>query len=122
MTRRSSEKASFWRLVLEEHGRSGLSVRDFCLREGLSVASFYGWKRSLRTREAEASSADPGELIPVKVVDSTSRLPATASAMATPLELVTPSGYTLRFPATLAPCQLDALLGVIAQSRRAAGC
>ena len=115
MSRRSFEKESFWRLVLEEHGRSGLSVREFCSREGLSVASFYGWKRTLRSRDANAA---PVELVPVEVVDSI----GSSTESAPPLEVTTPSGYTLRFPATLAPRQLDALLGAIAQSRRAAGC
>ena len=30
--------------------RSGLSVRDFCRREGLNAWTFYGWRSQLRCR------------------------------------------------------------------------
>ena len=43
------EKEQFWRLVLEEHQKSGLSVREFCRVESISEPSFYSWRRTLGT-------------------------------------------------------------------------
>jgi hypothetical protein len=44
---RESEKVAFWSLAIAEQAQSGLSVRAFCEREGLSPASFYLWRRNL---------------------------------------------------------------------------
>src|SRR5262245_2063748 len=72
---------------------SGLRPAEFCAQEGVSLPSFYSWKRRL---DAEARSADeqgtdhppPGpRLLPVRL----------ASAPA-PVELVLPGGTVLRIP------------------------
>lgn len=117
-SKRSAEQESFWRLVLEEHQGSGLSVRVFCKREGISEPSFYAWRRAIQQRDGEAAVAGEGEqpaLIPVDVVevvgDSLSR---GDSAPRFALEVVTPRGFTLRFPAEIEPRQLGALLAAIA--------
>jgi Transposase len=46
---RSSDpaKAAQWRRRLERFGSSGVSVARFCRREGVSVASFYQWRKKL---------------------------------------------------------------------------
>ncbi len=62
---RSAEIESFWRLVLEEHAKSGLNAREFCHREALSEPSFYSWRRKIRQRDNEM---DACKLVPVKVV------------------------------------------------------
>ena len=46
-----SSKASVWQERLRRYGRSGLTVAEFCRRDGVSIASFYEWRRRL----AEAS-------------------------------------------------------------------
>lgn len=105
---RSAEKESFWRLALEEFRASGLSVRAFCAREGLAEASFYAWRRTLPTRDADKSRPHklPPELIPVEVIEST--------GIDTVLELTTPGGYTLRFPPHVESERLAAVLAAIA--------
>ena len=40
--------AVLWRKRVERQRSSGLSVLEYCRREGISTASFYGWKRRLR--------------------------------------------------------------------------
>ncbi|QDU89340.1 hypothetical protein Pla175_27290 [Pirellulimonas nuda] len=41
------ERAELWRERLTRHSRSEQSTADFCLAEGVSVASFYAWRRKL---------------------------------------------------------------------------
>ena len=122
-SKRSAEKESFWRLVLEEFRASRLSVREFCRREGLSEPSFFAWRRTLRERDSAKSAArrDQAKLIPVDVVEQVDSAPDSLPAAA-PLEVITPSGLTLRFPPDIRPQQLDAVLGVIAQHPGAASC
>jgi len=123
-SRRSGERESFWRLALDEQRKSGLSVREFCLQKGVSTASYYAWKRKLDGRSSEESDGGAGaaKLIPVEIVSSIAKSPDDAAADAEQLELVTPSVYTLRFPPTLAPQQLGAVLAAVAQSSGASPC
>ena len=37
----------FWQMVIELWRASGLSVREFCEREGVSAASLYGWRKRI---------------------------------------------------------------------------
>jgi transposase-like protein len=46
-----SDKAAVWGERLRRYERAGLTVAEFCQREGVSVPSFYQWRRRL----AEAS-------------------------------------------------------------------
>jgi transposase len=70
---------------------SGLSPAQFCTQEGVSLPSFYAWKRRLATEALDPAAPPDGDagprLLPV-------RLPAPAAA----LELVLPGGAVLRIP------------------------
>lgn len=124
-SKRSTEKESFWRLVLEEHQRSGLPVRAFCEREGLSEPSFYSWRREIHQRDGKLPGSERCEqqtLIPVDIVEVVAEsLPGGESAPRSALEVVTPSGFTLRFPAQIEPQQLRALLAAIADCQSGGG-
>jgi transposase len=90
-----------WQQRLEHFRRSGLTVADFCDREGLSVASFYAWKRRL--------AADPGpepvpRFVPVRIVTP----PASA-----PVELILPSGLVLRLTPGVDLAWLRQLFGLL---------
>ena len=78
-----------WVERLDRFARSGLSAAQFCVTEGVSLPSFYSWRRRLdgETRSADtASTADTQpRLLPVRL----------ASAHAVP-ELVLPGGAVLR--------------------------
>ena len=39
---------SAWREIVARHEQSGLTVAEFCEREGLKSASLYGWRVRLR--------------------------------------------------------------------------
>jgi transposase-like protein len=46
--------AALWQKRVERQLRSGLSVQEYCRREGVSTASFYAWKRRLPVSHARA--------------------------------------------------------------------
>ena len=50
---RSAAKEAAWRERLQTQAGSGLSVRAFCRREGLSEPSFYSWRRELDKRDRQ---------------------------------------------------------------------
>ncbi len=50
---RDERKEQHWRQRIRDWQRSGLSIRDFCGRRGLSQPSFYAWRRELQRRDSE---------------------------------------------------------------------
>jgi len=44
---RDGTKAEQWQKRITEALRSGLSIREFCRRQGVPEAQFYGWRRKL---------------------------------------------------------------------------
>jgi transposase len=79
-----------WAERLARFATAGLTTAQFCAAEGVSVASFYLWKRRLTTPTPStlpepSGGADEPRLLPI-------RLPDQAPAV----ELVLPGGPTLR--------------------------
>ncbi len=48
---RDAAKEQYWRGMIQQFEASGLGVRGFCDREGLSERRFYWWRRTLRQRD-----------------------------------------------------------------------
>lgn len=46
--------ASLWRDRVKRQRRSGLSIVEYCRREGFSACSFHAWKRRLRASPSTA--------------------------------------------------------------------
>jgi hypothetical protein len=67
MLRRHAEKVEFWRWVLVEFERSGVSVREFCRQEGILEPSFYSWRKKIAQLDAGSQESFP-KLMPVRVV------------------------------------------------------
>jgi transposase len=36
-----------WRELISQHGQSGLSVKEFCHKQGICEQSFYSWRKRL---------------------------------------------------------------------------
>ena len=51
--RRDEEKERYWREKIRAGTRSGLSIREFCRREGLKEGLFHSWRRELWRRDQE---------------------------------------------------------------------
>jgi transposase len=95
-----------WRQRLQRFECSGLSAVAFCTKEGVSVPSFYAWRRRLRPHTADRVAhdarpiADVARLVPIRLLSA-------ASAV----ELVLPGGAVLR----LTPgCDLDFVRSLVA--------
>ena len=57
--RRDVEKERYWRRVIGEAARSGISIRRFCQQRKLRKSQFYWWQRRLKDRQ-EAKALGSG--------------------------------------------------------------
>jgi hypothetical protein len=100
--RRSREAVrQAWVERLARFAAAGLSPAPFCAAEGVSVASFYVWKRRLTAPAGHDTTPAP-RLLPVRLTSA-----------AAPVELVLPSGLVLRVPPEADPATLAALLRLL---------
>src|SRR5689334_21767814 len=85
----------FWRRYIRQHQRSGLTIRAFCLREGLKDGAFRWWRQALARRDRESSPVPPGDrdggptelapaFLPVRLVD----LEAASPRPSPPIEIL----------------------------------
>ena len=77
MSRRADgRKVSEWRARFERFAKAETSVSRFCRGEGVSVPSFYQWRKKLAARETTASddsaSFGSGSFAAVRLVGSAS--------------------------------------------------
>lgn len=99
---RDQVKERQWRRWIVEWRASGLSVRAFCDRRGLTTPSFYAWRRVLERRAAEKVA-----FVPVQVVADAVQAPASA------LEVVLADGRTVRVAPGFDAATLRQLLAVL---------
>ena len=108
-----------WRERLARRRASGLSVREFCVRNGLSEPTFHYWKRELQARD-EATAAAPRTAAgrpPAKLPRPTF-VPLTVLPAATVLvEVRCPSGHVVCLPS----CEVSALASLFAALNLPAG-
>ncbi len=84
-----------WQERLESHKASGLSVEEFCLREGVSRSTFYRWvdrlkdgiPEPLKLEETAREQAESGQAAFVPI-----------SLKASPVEIELPNGGIVRLP------------------------
>ena len=121
----SSDRTKFvvWRERLERFPRSGLTVVGFCVREGVSAASFYHWRKKLRPAGRQRRVTDGHPLDPpgpsgggspfrrVAVVPAVSGMVGPVPAVCIQL----PGGTRMEVSAA----DLDSLRAVVAEVMRA---
>ena len=118
--RRDPARERFWRRTIRDQQRSGLSVRDYCKREGLKDGAFRWWRQALARRDREPSAAtsvdrdgEPTEatpaFLPVRLVD----LEVVSPRPTPPIEVVLPTGPTVRVPPGFDPRTLGQVLAVL---------
>ncbi len=116
---RDAAKERYWRGVIRRFEASGLGVRRFCKREGLSEHRFHWWRRTLRRRDqgparrarktranvpvrSRGQGGDP-PFLPVGIPFS----------VGGPIEVVHPRGHVIRVPAIFDPTALGRVLAAI---------
>ena len=109
-TIRSSSKEQFWRRMIRLWRSGGLTVRAFCGGQGLSEASFYGWRRTLAERDASAVA-----FVPVTVAAEPRASSTAVSAGA--VELILNDGRRLRVGPGFDGATLQRLLGLLEEGR-----
>jgi len=127
---RSSDptKPAVWRERLERFSSCGLGVAPFCAREGVSVASFYHWRKKLGHKGGRMTDGHPrgrtgsargrGVFQPVAVVPAARGLVPVASGLvpaARAVSIQMPCGTRIEVDAG----DLDALRTVVAEVARA---
>lgn len=89
---RSAEKEAFWRSHIKRQSSSGESIRGYCLRRGLSEASFHFWRREIANRDCEARPSKQVEsagLVAVEILGE-------SSVQRRMLEIECPGGAVIR--------------------------
>jgi len=114
--RRDPAREKFWRRTIRDQHLSGLSVRDFCHRQGLKDWTFRWWRQELARRDQVPSMAPargPTEaapiFLPVQVVD----LQAVSPPPTPPIEIVLPTGLIVRASSGFDPRTLGHVLAVL---------
>jgi hypothetical protein len=71
-------KERYWRGLLRQSRQSGLTARDFCAEHGISVPSFYFWRREIDRRDRQR------KLETNKAAEHTSSTTLSSADLATP--------------------------------------
>jgi hypothetical protein len=56
-----------WREHLRRQQASGQGVREFCQDAGVSVPSFYWWRREVRVRDARRGGSRRPQFVPMRI-------------------------------------------------------
>lgn len=91
---RTATLESHYAALLASHATSGLSLRSFAARHGLSAWTLYGWRRRLAIKQAQPVPEREPQLVAVDVVDADRG----GARPAFEYEIALPSGATLRLP------------------------
>ena len=83
-------REQFWREQLRGQQASGQGVREFCRGAGLSVPSFYWWRREVRIRDARRRGTNRPQFVPVQMTPK----PPTGAAVG--VEVVLAGGRLIR--------------------------
>src|SRR3954471_2885423 len=103
--RRDPAREQFWRRMIQQQENSGLTVPDFCLREGLKDWTFRWWRQELARRDRqpatgprEVGGGEPTKtapvFLPVRVVDLEPGSPHTPPS----IEILLATGPIIRVP------------------------
>ena len=93
-----------WQRLISEHKQSGLTVKAFCHKHGVSEALFYSWRKRLIGEDQPARFA----LVATNGV-------APSALMQRPLQLVLAGGERLEIPSGTDEATLRTVLGLLRQ-------
>lgn len=102
--RESIARREYWRGQVEQWRGSGLTQKEYCGKEGISLERFGSWKRRL-DREGQKQT---GALVAVP-----SRIVSSALHTAGALKLVVNERYRVEIPDAFSPATLETVLHVL---------
>lgn len=115
-------KELYWRRLLLQWRRSGLSIRAFCRDRAVAEPSFYAWRRTLAERDAATPPPAPAAprrgtalFAPVRLIDAAPLAPTGPPADPTPalLEVLCRGGRIVRVAAGCDPAAVRALVAAL---------
>ena len=121
---RDREKERFWRGILRQWRRSGLSIRAFCATHQLAEPTFYAWRRTIAQRDAQArpqhhddqhdSAHGRPDFVPLRLAEPVALEPL---AHTTTLEVMVAGQRIVRVPIGFDAATLRQLLVVLEETR-----
>ena len=107
MRSRSAEKWEFWRVAVEMQRDSGLSVTEFCRREGLKASSFFAWRKRLED-DVVSVERSSGHEVATKFAEV-----SVVESVPIPIEVVAPNGIVVRLPESAGSDCLERVVTVL---------
>ena len=106
--RQRTEREIYWQDLIDRQGAGRQSIADFCQNERVSTASFYAWRRRLRSfRQPVHPQMSRPDLVPVRIV---SERPTMSEAVT----IEWPSGIVLRVATGCDAATLQAVFATLA--------
>ncbi len=108
--KRDPKSREAWRKLLEQKQRSGLTVVEFCQREGLSPSAYYAWRRKLHGSPArqmppaavveakDARAHRKGKASESRPSNAFVQVPLPATSATAWIEVVLAEGTVIRLP------------------------
>ena len=93
MSKQSEERQEEIQRLVEEQEASGLSVKEFAEKRGISRWSLYEWRRSRRRERRKARVSGSRGFVELKVVGEQSRREAITVELASGVRLQVPAGF-----------------------------
>lgn len=107
----NEEKVNEWRLLLNEHKQSGLSIKNFCKERNITPAIFYYYrdiiekpnKQQIRIEKKEAVVPD---IKPIQIINSPSKDNS-------PIRFIMPNSIQCILPRDMLPREIKSILEVL---------
>ena len=90
---RDANREEFWRQVVQRRAESGMTIDEFCQREGLKPTTYHYWQRVIKRRDEGPEWRKPkrdnvSSLAAVELVDD--------RGVAAAVEIIAHNGYVVR--------------------------
>ncbi len=114
---RDPKRERFWRRALARRTQSGLTIPEFCAKEGLVATTYQHWRRELARRDAQPTKVHSPRrrrtltpaFVPVKLAEF-------GTGVTYPAEILMPTGVMLRLAANIDRVTLSTLLAALRES------
>jgi len=113
--KKNQEKQLYWQDIVNRQAGSGLSIRQFCVKERVSEPSFYAWRRTLAAGDRETVGAKSRQLKSRSDRSGNAHefVPLGLIAVAGTLDVIHPLGYQVRITGEVNTVALKQVLEVL---------